>query len=86
MPEPFERLRALLEALPLQAWLALAAVLVVQRFARRLGLWAYAAFALPGTIAHELAHYVIASILAAQPHLPRLWPERREGRWELGSV
>lgn len=71
---------------PPWAWLAVAAVLALQRFARRLGLWAYAAFALPGTLAHELAHFVVALVLAADPRLPRLWPQRTETGWRLGSV
>ena len=86
MLESFERMRTALQHVPMRAWLAVAAVLVAQRFARRLGLWAYAAFALPGTLAHELAHYLVALMLAARPRLPRLWPERSEHGWRLGSV
>ncbi|MGY3266879.1 hypothetical protein [Lysobacter sp. HA35] len=75
-----------LASVPLTAWCAVAAVIVLQRFARRFGLWLYAAFALPGTIAHELAHYVVALLLGAHPQLPRLWPERTATGWRLGAV
>ncbi|GAB1596880.1 hypothetical protein [Lysobacter claricitrinus] len=81
-----DSLRDTLATVPVGAWCAVAAVLVLQRFARRLGLWLYAAFALPGTLAHELAHYVVALALGAQPRLPRLWPERTGTGWRLGAV
>lgn len=81
-----DTLRIALSDVPIGAWCAVGVVLVLQRFARRLGLWLYAAFALPGTLAHELAHYVVALVLAARPQLPRLWPERTATGWRLGSV
>jgi len=74
------------QATPASAWLAVGAVVVLQRVARRFGLWAYAAFALPGTLAHELAHYAVALLLRARPQLPRLWPQRTATGWRLGSV
>jgi hypothetical protein len=86
MPEWIDRLVASLAAVPAHAWAAAVAVLVLQRFARRLGMWAYAALALPGTLAHELAHFIVALVLAADPRLPRLWPQRSEHGWRLGSV
>jgi hypothetical protein len=81
-----DRLAAGLADAPWWAWAAVVAVLALQRLARRFGLWAYAAFALPGTLAHELAHFVVALVLAADPQLPRLWPRRTERGWRLGSV
>jgi hypothetical protein len=86
MPGSIDRFAAGLADVPGWAWLAVVAVLAMQRVARRFGLWAYAAFALPGTLAHELAHYVVALLLAADPRLPRLWPQRVEQGWRLGSV
>ena len=74
------------QATPGSAWLAVVAVVLLQRVARRFGLWIYAAFALPGTLAHELAHYGVALLLAARPQLPRLWHERTATGWRLGSV
>ena len=78
----------------LDAWskLALAdlslvlAALVLMRLAARLGMWPYAIAALPGTAAHEAAHYLMALVLGARPEFPSLLP-RRDGRaWRLGSV
>jgi hypothetical protein len=86
MSASIDRFAAALADVPAWAWAAVVAVLAVQRIARRFGLWAYAAIALPGTLAHELAHYVVALLLAADPRLPRLWPQRVEQGWRLGSV
>ncbi|AXK72795.1 hypothetical protein DWG18_11240 [Lysobacter sp. TY2-98] len=81
-----DSLRNALADVPVVAWCAVIAVLLLQRVARRFGLWLYAAFALPGTLAHELAHYIVALLLAARPQVPRLWPERTPTGWRLGSV
>ena len=86
MPDWIDRLHDGLVAVPPSAWLAVLGVLALQRLARRFGMWAYAALALPGTLAHELAHYVVALVLRADPRLPRLWPERSAHGWRLGSV
>lgn len=83
---PITTLPAPLHDVPAWALLAVASTVVLQRLARRLGLWAYAAFALPGTLAHELAHYLVAMLLRARPSPPRLWPERTPTGWRLGSV
>jgi hypothetical protein len=86
MTDWIDRLPASLAAIPLHAAAAVLGVLVLQRLARHLGLWAYAAIALPGTLAHELAHFGVALLLAAHPRLPRLWPQRTDHGWRLGSV
>lgn len=65
---------------------AIAAVMLVQRVSMRIGMWPYALLALPGTFAHELAHYLVALALRAQPRFPRLLPERVGHGWRLGSV
>jgi hypothetical protein len=49
-------------------------------------MWPYAVIALPGTLAHELAHYLVALILFAKPSFPSLLPQRSEHGWRLGSV
>ena len=76
-------------ALPLpserDALLALGA-LVAMRLAPRLGMWLYAAVALPGTLMHELAHFIVALLLRAQPEFPSLVPRRIAGGWRMGSV
>ncbi|WP_133478905.1 hypothetical protein [Cognatilysobacter segetis] len=86
MPDWIDRLHTALVAVPTRAWLAVLAALVLQRLARRLGMWAYAMLALPGTLAHELAHYGVAWVLRGDPRLPTLWPERNAQGWRLGSV
>jgi len=49
-------------------------------------MWTYALIALPGTLAHELAHFVVAFVLGAQPSFPSIAPIRTEHGWRLGSV
>lgn len=65
--------------------LVLAALLLI-RASSRLGMWAYAVMALPGTAAHELAHYLVAQLLLARPSFPSLVPQRTPHGWRLGSV
>ena len=36
-------------------------MLLVIRLSSQIGVWAYALLALPGTLAHELAHYLVAA-------------------------
>ena len=44
-------------------------------------------FLLPGTLAHELAHWLVAFLTGSRPGLPRLIPHRMDcGTWSLGSV
>jgi len=59
---------------------------VLIRLSSRLGMWAYALIALPGTLAHELAHYLTALLLLAKPSFPSLIPVRTAHGWRLGSV
>ena len=61
-------------------------MLLVIRLSSRIGVWAYALLALPGTLAHELAHYLVAALLLARPQFPSLIPQRTEHGWRLGSV
>ena len=58
-------------------------IIHVSRYA---GMWIYALTALPGTLAHELAHYVVALVLGARPMFPSLLPVRTPRGWQLGSV
>lgn len=64
---------------------ALVALLLI-RASSRLGMWPYALIALPGTLAHELAHFLVALLLGAQPSFPSLLPQRTAHGWRLGSV
>lgn len=69
-----------------EAYWPVAAALVLMRASHRLGLWPYAMLALPGTIAHEFAHYFVALVLGARPSFPSLLPQRMQHGWRLGSV
>lgn len=60
--------------------------LLLIRACTRLGMWLYAIIALPGTLAHELAHYLVALLLFAQPSFPSLIPQRTGRGWRMGSV
>jgi hypothetical protein len=62
------------------------AAFALMRMAPRLGMWLYALVALPGTLMHELAHFVVALLLRAQPEFPSLVPTRVQGGWRMGSV
>lgn len=69
-----------------QDLLAVAVALLLVRASSRLGMWAYALVALPGTLMHELAHYLVALLLGARPDFPALVPQRTPHGWRLGSV
>ena len=76
---------ALLALSPVDVICILGAMLIV-RVSRYAGMWIYALMALPGTLAHELAHFIVALILGAQPSFPSLVPTRTQRGWQLGSV
>jgi len=46
----------------------------------------YALFTLPGTILHELCHFVAGLVTFSHPRLPSLIPHREGNGWTLGSV
>lgn len=75
-----------LQALSTGDILLVAGMLLLIRLAHRLGMWTYALVAMPGTFAHELAHYLVATVLMAKPSFPSLIPQRQEHGWRLGSV
>ncbi len=70
---------------PLDAACILGAMLLI-RLSRHAGMWVYALVGLPGTFAHELAHFIVAFVLRARPSWPSLIPRRTERGWLLGSV
>ena len=47
-------------------WGLVLGAFVLIRASSLLGMWAYALIALPGTLAHELAHFLVALLLARQ--------------------
>ncbi len=62
--------------------LAIAALLALRRWP-----WAFMLSIWPGTVAHELLHYVAGLLAGAQPVALNLLPRRKlEGGWILGSV
>lgn len=67
-------------------WIVLGSLLLLTHLAGRVGIWAYCLVALPGTIAHELAHYLVALVLRARPSPPSIIPERTATGWRLGAV
>jgi len=74
-------------SLPASTHFLIGLMLVTQyTIAPRLGMWAFSLFSLPGTVAHELSHWIIAFVLGARPSFPRLIPKREGGSWTLGSV
>jgi hypothetical protein len=77
---------AALQTLSATDWAVLLGALALIRASSRLGMWPYALAALPGTFAHELAHYLVALLLRAQPSFPSLRPQRSAHGWRLGSV
>ena len=52
----------------------------------RSNLWGLAVLALPGTFAHELAHFIVGLIFGAKPSGFSLQPQRRAKGWRLGAV
>lgn len=75
-----------LSSVPVHAFAVVLVMALLQRVARRLGLWPYALFALPGTLAHELSHWLVAWVLRARPQGLDLVPRRTATGWQLGSV
>jgi hypothetical protein len=49
-------------------------------------MWGIAVLSLPGTMAHELAHFIVGALLLAKPHRFSVWPKAVAGGWRLGSV
>jgi len=70
---------------PMDVLFILAAAVVIS-LSKHAGMWIYALVALPGTLAHELAHFLVALLLGARPAFPSLLPVRTERGWRLGSV
>lgn len=73
-------------ALPLTDLMLIGAVMVVTTATHRLGMWPYSLVAFPGTVAHELGHYLCAMLCFARPNFPSLIPVREGRGWTLGSV
>src|SRR5262249_1418580 len=49
-------------------------------------MWRIAILSLPGTLAHELAHFIVGALLLAKPRGFSVWPKAVGRTWKLGSV
>lgn len=49
-------------------------------------MWRIAALSLPGTIAHEMTHFIVGALLLARPSRFSVWPKAVGHSWQLGSV
>ena len=81
---------AMLHALPparilIADSLFLFAYLLAANFFRRYAA-VYIAFIAPGTLLHELMHWLVALITHGKPSLPSIWPKRSRDGWMLGHV
>ena len=54
--------------------------------AMRDSMWRIAVLSLPGTIAHELTHFIVGALLLAKPHGFSVWPKAVGRSWRLGAV
>lgn len=52
----------------------------------RTSMWRVALLAFPGTLAHELAHFVVGFLLRAKPQGFSVWPRSYGHAWILGAV
>lgn len=49
-------------------------------------MWRIALLSLPGTMAHELTHFIVGALLLAKPRGLSIWPREVDHTWRLGSV
>jgi hypothetical protein len=75
-----------LSAFALRDVLAVAVATAAIRLSGRAGLWCFAFAALPGTLAHETAHFIVAWLLGGEPAFPSIVPRRTATGWHLGEV
>lgn len=52
----------------------------------RIGISWYIFLSLPGTILHELSHWVVAFVFGCKPSFPNIIPKKDGDCWILGSV
>lgn len=86
LPSPL--LTSLLPSLAMLApHVALLASVCALLLALRRWPWSYAVALWPGTVAHELLHFLAGALAGARPVSISLLPRRQgNGEWELGSV
>lgn len=90
LPSSWPHALAITQQVMLEWWWMLIAVLFLYHYSRSWGIWLFALFSLPGTIAHELTHWLIAFLLGGRPSFPSVWPKRtlvnNQEYWRLGEV
>jgi hypothetical protein len=84
--ERVENLRSYLSQAAFIPSVALVLIFYALLRVARNSMWRIALLSLPGTIAHELAHFVVGLLLLAKPRGFSIWPRAHGNTWRLGSV
>lgn len=66
--------------------ITIACVFSINIVSNKFGIWPYCLITFPGTLAHELSHWILAKLFLARPRLPLLLPKRNGDQWTMGSV
>ncbi|MCD5364578.1 hypothetical protein LQT98_23165, partial [Chromobacterium aquaticum] len=61
-------------------------LLLSRQLRRRAWFWPYVALSLPGTVLHELCHFLVGWLLRARPSRFSVWPRRNGRQLTLGQV
>lgn len=84
--EPMEYLRSYLQDTGFAPSVVLLFVFYALLRGVRDSMWRVAVLSLPGTIAHELTHFIVGVLLRAKPRGFSAWPIAVGRSWRLGSV
>jgi hypothetical protein len=84
--EPMEYLRSYLQDTGFAPSVVLLFVFYALLRGVRDSMWRVAVLSLPGTIAHELTHFIVGVLLRAKPRGFSAWPKAVGRSWRLGSV
>ena len=84
--EPMEYLRSYLHDTGFVPSVVLLVVFYALLRGVRDSMWRIAVLSLPGTIAHELTHFIVGALLLAKPRVFSVWPKAVGRNWRLGSV
>jgi hypothetical protein len=67
-------------------WILLLSIMMFLLWIARFGMWPYCLVTFPGTLSHELVHFLLALIFFASPSFPNMIPRRNGDSWTMGSV
>src|SRR5437899_11438356 len=84
--ERVENLRSYLSQAGFVPSVALVLIFYALLRVARNSMWRIALLSLPGTIAHELTHFVVGLLLLAKPRGFSIWPRAEGSTWRLGAV